>query len=623
MAAQSTDLNKGFKLGDCVVEPQRERVTVAGESRHLEPKVMQVLVELATHAQQPVTREQLLDRVWNDAVVGEEVLSRAVSLLRSTLGDERTDPKYIRTIPRKGYELILPVEPLPAPLAEDGPASGVAAGNATPPVKSLVVIAGVSLVGVLVAAFAFISMQNGRKVMVMMPLKANGSELGGIAKGMSDGLHNLISGGQGVQLVARSWSFAVRDPDMAAKGIAEQFDADFLLEGTLSKPALQYELALELVDARSGGSLWRQRFTAADAQSLSGKVLNGVREALNERAGAQIRQVPAARAPLNEEAYRAYLQARPHWSLRGGEHIGRAAGLLHRSIELDPSFAAARLALGQVVALEPFYTAKSVSENFSEARLQLQAPLQAHPSLTSHVQALEGFMRLRTRDWQQAQEMLNSAVANDPNNALAHYWQSMYLGALGDHTGALAHARRAVELEPATPVLRDRLAITHLWLNDLPAAEREFIRAEQLGFALDFRSKAYLLYLYRSGRFDDLRRLLLNMGLSQDWVMAFVAGLEDPGLRLAAIDATKVVIANNAIPRELHFGVWVLLREPQLAIDAFDFSFKSPDVEFLWAKECEFLVTAPGYPLLLETLGLTESDRKRLKNNKIAQPKKA
>ena len=241
MAAQSTDLNKGFKLGDCVVEPQRERVTVAGESRHLEPKVMQVLVELATHAQQPVTREQLLDRVWNDAVVGEEVLSRAVSLLRSTLGDVRTDPKYIRTIPRKGYELILPVEPLPAPLAEDGPASGVAAGNATPPVKSLVVIAGVILVGVLVAAFAFISMQNGRKVMVMMPLKANGSELGGIAKGMSDGLHNLISGGQGVQLVARSWSFAVRDPDMAAKGIAEQFDADFLLEGTLSKPALQYE----------------------------------------------------------------------------------------------------------------------------------------------------------------------------------------------------------------------------------------------------------------------------------------------------------------------------------------------------------------------------------------------
>jgi hypothetical protein len=199
----------------------------------------------------------------------------------------------------------------------------------------------------------------------------------------------------------------------------------------------------------------------------------------------------------------------------------------------------------------------------------------------------------------------------------------MFLGAVGDHAGALVYAQRAVALEPATPVLRDRLAITHLWVDDLQAAEQEFMRAEQLGFALDFRSKAYLLYLYRTARFDDLRRLLLNMGLSQDWVMAFVAGLEDPDLRFAAIDASSAAIAKNIIPRELHFGIWVLLREPERAIDAFDFSFKSPDVEFLWAKECEFLTSAPGYEHLMEALGLTEGGRKHLKNNKIDQPKKA
>ena len=110
----SPDLKSGFMLGECIVEPQRERVIVDGEVHHLEPKVMQVLVELAAHAQQPVTREALLDSVWSDTVVGEEVLSRAVSLLRSTLGDERTNPRFIRTIPRRGYELILPVQALPA-----------------------------------------------------------------------------------------------------------------------------------------------------------------------------------------------------------------------------------------------------------------------------------------------------------------------------------------------------------------------------------------------------------------------------------------------------------------------------------------------------------------------------
>ena len=268
MTVDRNDLNKGFVLGDCIVEPQREHIVVAGETHHIEPKVMQVLVELAANAQQPVSREALLDQVWSDTVVGEEVLSRAVSLLRSTLGDERTNPKYIRTIPRRGYELILPVEPLPSPEIARGDVTRETA-RTTVPVKFMVILGGAMLVGALVAGFALLSMQNDRNVMVLLPLDVQDPSLGGIAKGMSDGLHNLISASKGMQLVARSWSFAVRDPNVGVQGIAQQFDADFVLEGALSQPAMQYELALELVDARSGTSVWRQRYSAPDAQRPS------------------------------------------------------------------------------------------------------------------------------------------------------------------------------------------------------------------------------------------------------------------------------------------------------------------------------------------------------------------
>jgi TolB-like protein len=486
----------------------------------------------------------------------------------------------------------------------------------------MAVIIGVVLLGILVAGLAVFSLQDDKRVMVLMPLDVESAALGGIAEGLSDGLHNLISAGQGVQLVARSWSFAVRDPDVGAKGIAEQFDADFLLEGALSQPALQYELSLELVNAQSGASLWRQRFSAADAQALSSKVMSGVREALNERADARIARLPQARAPLNEEAYRAYLQARHHWSLRGGDHFGRASELLHRSIELDPDFAAARLALAQVAAVEPFYTAKPIVAQFTEARAHLEAALQADPSLRSQVQALEGFMQSSTRNWQQALELLQSALATDPNNALAHHWQSMFLGAVGDYRGALTHAQRAVELEPATPVFRDRLGIAHMWLNDLQAAEREFVRAEQLGFALDFRSKAFVLFLVRSGRFDELRRLLLHRRLPQDWVTVFVDALEtgNPELHAAAVEASDAAIAARAIPRELHFGVWVALQEPERAVAAFDLSYKTDDEEFLWAPECEFLAQAPGYEALLSDLGLDEASRKELAKQRDRQP---
>ena len=73
MKNTDVELSLGFRLGDCIVEPQRERLTVDGVVHHLEPKVMGVLMTLATHAQQPVSRAKLLDAVWSDVVVGEEV----------------------------------------------------------------------------------------------------------------------------------------------------------------------------------------------------------------------------------------------------------------------------------------------------------------------------------------------------------------------------------------------------------------------------------------------------------------------------------------------------------------------------------------------------------------------
>ena len=73
---------------------------------------MGVLLCLAEHAPQVVTREQFIAEVWNGRIVTDEVLSRAVSLLRSVLEDDAQAPRFVRTVPRVGYALIAPVEAL-------------------------------------------------------------------------------------------------------------------------------------------------------------------------------------------------------------------------------------------------------------------------------------------------------------------------------------------------------------------------------------------------------------------------------------------------------------------------------------------------------------------------------
>lgn len=96
------------------MEPLLNQVTRNGEKHRLEPKVMDVLCLLASKVGETVTKEEFMDVVWADTVVTPDVLSRCISELRKTLGDDSRNPRYVETIRKTGYRLIAPVEPLPS-----------------------------------------------------------------------------------------------------------------------------------------------------------------------------------------------------------------------------------------------------------------------------------------------------------------------------------------------------------------------------------------------------------------------------------------------------------------------------------------------------------------------------
>lgn len=100
----------GFRIGDHAVQPRLGRiVSVAGE-KHVEPRAMDVLVALARRPGETVSRDDLIDAVWKHPYVSDEALSRCISMLRHALGDDRSQPRYLETIPKRGYRLVAPVE---------------------------------------------------------------------------------------------------------------------------------------------------------------------------------------------------------------------------------------------------------------------------------------------------------------------------------------------------------------------------------------------------------------------------------------------------------------------------------------------------------------------------------
>ena len=114
----------GFRIGDHSVEPSRGRIVSLAGEKHVEPRAMEVLVALACRAGDTVSRDDLIEAVWKHPYVSDEALSRCISMLRHALSDDRSQPRYLETIPKRGYRLIASVETAEAaPAPESGSAA--------------------------------------------------------------------------------------------------------------------------------------------------------------------------------------------------------------------------------------------------------------------------------------------------------------------------------------------------------------------------------------------------------------------------------------------------------------------------------------------------------------------
>gem|GEM_PF-5895159 len=104
-------MNGDFLVGTWLVQPKLNTVSMNGNTVRLEPKVMEVLVCLASRAGEPVSKQEILNTVWADAFVTEDVLARSIFELRRAFKDNPRQPKFVETIPKRGYRLVASLEP--------------------------------------------------------------------------------------------------------------------------------------------------------------------------------------------------------------------------------------------------------------------------------------------------------------------------------------------------------------------------------------------------------------------------------------------------------------------------------------------------------------------------------
>lgn len=133
-----------WKIGEWIVTPSLSRIERAGEGRAIEPKVMDLLVLLASKPGEVITHDQILVALWPGVIVGDDTLARCVSKLRRAFGDDVKSPAYVETVSKRGYRIIAPVEPF-ARAPEAGPVSLITRSRALVAAAVLIVLAAIGL----------------------------------------------------------------------------------------------------------------------------------------------------------------------------------------------------------------------------------------------------------------------------------------------------------------------------------------------------------------------------------------------------------------------------------------------------------------------------------------------
>ena len=255
---------KTLRIGDWFVNPLSGEIARGEERVRLEARTMRLLLRLAATPGEVVSIDALLDQVWSGVVVTPDSVYQAVAALRRLLGDDAKQPAYIVTVPRLGYRLVAPVEPL----SDAPPAPRPARAGS----RMYVVLAlGILLVGAL--AYYLVAARNpagqatadaaaAPKAIAVLPFLDLTDDMNEepFADGMTEELINKLSKVKGLRVPSPTASFYFKGKQLTVAEIARSLHVTYVLDGSVRKSGDTLRVAARLVRADDGYVVWSEHY---------------------------------------------------------------------------------------------------------------------------------------------------------------------------------------------------------------------------------------------------------------------------------------------------------------------------------------------------------------------------
>ena len=417
-----------FRILEWTVDAATGRLFRGDEEIRLEPKVMEVLVYLAGRPGEVVSRTDLEEQVWNQAVVSYETLTSTIQKLRRAFDDDARNPQVIETLSKRGYRLIAPVTliesadtDLPAVGMVDefvwgGDPRNLSARRLALLFAVLAVILGGWWLLDRTAPSPEATRTEPPSVAVLPFDNMSGDQQQEyFSDGMTEDLITDLSKIPGLLVISRSSSFSYKDKPKDIRDIARELGARYVIEGSVRKAGGMVRINAQLINAATGHHLWAERYDRdlKDVFALQDEIGEEIVRALALKLGPEVRKTLKKADTGNLEAYDIFLQGRNLFIQFSKDTTYRSRQYFEKAIELDPKYAHAYALLAWTYAFE-----HTNGWNVAD-----------QPLLT-------------------AEKLADRAIALDDKMPVAYFAKGLAFRERREYAKALAEARKSIDIDP-------------------------------------------------------------------------------------------------------------------------------------------------------------------------------
>jgi adenylate cyclase len=442
----------GFRL-----EVAQRRLLYRGQAIPLKPKILDLLLFLVETRGQLIGKDDLMREIWPDAVVEENNITVSISHLRKILGEDRLNPKFIETVPRRGYRFVAEVTEIPA--TQVGTAVARQPTPQAEPDEETI------------DSLAVLPMESPEKDFNVEYL----------SDGITESIINVLSRIPKLRVLACSTVFRFKAKEIDPQEVGQLLNVKAVMMVRVIRVAERLIIRSELVRVSDGSQLWGEQYnrSPSDILAIQDEIAKAITESLKFKL-TRNEEIRLTKQPTeNIEAYNLYLRGRYFWNKYSKEWVLKAIDVFWEAIEIDSHYALAYCGLA-----DAYFRLSNVHfppvEVLPKAKDAALRAIEIDDTLAEAHSSLGLVHVYYDHDWSSAEKEFRRALELNPYLVSAHQRYGSYLTFMGRFEESIRHYEAALKLDPFSLQINMNLATTYYLRGEYERALNHLLKTSEL-----------------------------------------------------------------------------------------------------------------------------------------------